>query len=144
VKRNSWFVVKLEDSVDFENTSWFPSLGKNFERNFRKAAQVAVAIGREPAVIAAEMKLDMVMREKRVYWREDWEKVDDLEGGSVWTPYRREAIKFQKRTDAEDFAFQRTRDFPPYIGLIKVERLRWNPAAKGPCGPVVAMYSLAT
>lgn len=138
MKRNSWFIVKYEQSVDFGKTSWLPG-GKKWGRAMQKA------ITFDPkATFQTVMNLNMALTEKRTYWCESWKETDSLEGGSVWTDYRREAVKFQKKTDAEDFAFQRTRDFPPYIGLIKVERLRWNPAAKGPCGPVVAMYSLAT
>jgi hypothetical protein len=146
VKRNSWFVVKWEDSVDFERTEWFPALGKKFERTFRKAAQVAAEVGQGPEVIAAKLNIELVTSRKRMYWREDWEKVDELEGDSVWTAYRREALKFQKRADADAFAFERAKLFPPFIGLIAVERLRWNPNPKGPItypGPKVSM-ALAT
>jgi len=146
VKRNSWFVVKMQDSVELEQTRWSSSLGRKWEHSFRRAAKVALAAGQDPEAFAATMKTNIVMSEKRMYWREDWEKVDDLEGDSVWTPYRREALKFQKRTDAEVFAFERTKLFPPYIGLVHVERLRWNPNPKGPIsypGPQVRM-ALAT
>jgi hypothetical protein len=139
MKRNSWFIVKYVEAVDLGQSDWLPAMGKRF----RRAIQHAFDAG---TMLQTEMTVNVTMTTKRTYWREDWEKTDPIEGESVWTDYRREAVKFQKKADAEDFAFQRTRDFPPYIGVITVERLRWNPTAKGPCGPVVAMasYSLAT
>lgn len=139
MKRNSWFVVKYETTVDVSKLNWLPGgkkWGRAIQRQFADNPQAAVAM---------QVSLKTHIIEKRTYWREDWKETDPLEGVSVWTDYRREAVKFQKRTDAEGFAFKRTHEFPPYIGLLKVERLRWNPSAKGPCGPMVEMrYSLAT
>lgn len=138
MKRNSWFILKYDHRVALVGTKWLYSMPM-------KQAKRLFAEGSEQVAISAEMSTHIHEEDARVYWREDWEKVDELESDSAWTPYRREALKFQKRADAEVFAFERTKLFPPFIGLIHVERLCWNPVATGPCGYVAGpRYALAT
>ena len=138
MKRMSWFIVKLD--APYASHFHWTGIGKKVMRAVtRKMARDPKGVLGVPAMLEALIE----QKEIRHYWRKDWKSVDGLEGESVWTEYRRQALTFQNRKDADNFAFQRTRDFPPYIGIIRVERLRWNPDAKGPLG-IMAMVALAT
>lgn len=142
MKRNSWFILKIEKNFRMESFSWaFPGGGK---KKFINDAEKAIKINPDQAFSA---KIDVNLRaafiDMRMYWRDDAEKTDLFENEPVWTQYRREGRKFQSKAEAEKFAYELTQRFPPYIGVVMVERLRWNPDAKGPLGPQVEM-ALAT
>lgn len=145
MKRNSWFILKIEKSWNMQSFSWATPRGG--KKKFIRDAEQAIKINPGQAFSTQiNVNLQGAFTDKRMYWRDDAEQTDPLEGESVWTEYRREGRKFQAKIEAEKFAYELTQRFPPYIGIVMVERLRWNPDPKGPIaypGPSVQM-ALAT
>lgn len=137
MKRNSWFIVEHREEVDVFSHKWIPS-PKKILQQMRK--------GEQAHGVFTNLSMEVSITDVRYYFVADPENVDHLEGMSTWTRFRREAMKFQSKQDAEKYAYELTQRFPPYIGRITVERLRWNPGATGPIepiGPTVGM-ALAT